>query len=123
MFGVGAKIDTLLGQGATFHGDASVEGSIVVDGRLEGDVSATDRVTIGTHGLVRGNITAPEVVIGGALHGNINAGERVELLATAQVFGDIRSPKLAMAEGARVSGKVGMEALPPTETVLAKLQS
>jgi len=115
MFGVGARIDTLLGQGAEFRGNITVEGSIVVDGRMEGNISATGRITLGTHGNVRGNLAAPEVVIGGKLHGNVTCGERAELLGSALVNGDIRAPRLAMAEGAQVTGKIGMEPLAPGE--------
>lgn len=110
MFGMGARIDTLLGQGAEFRGNISVEGSVVIDGRLDGNVSATEEITLGRHGSVRGNLSAPEVVVGGKVQGNINASERAELLPGAQVIGDIRAPRLVTADGAQVSGVVAMEA-------------
>jgi len=110
MFGMGARIDTLLGQGAEFRGNISVEGSVVIDGRLDGNVAATEEITVGRHGSVRGNLAAPEVVVGGKLMGNISATERAELLPGAQVNGDIRAPRLVTADGAQVSGVVSMEA-------------
>ncbi len=112
MFGIGARIDTLLGQGAEFRGNVTVEGSVVVDGRLEGNVNATEEITVGRHGNVNGNLSAPEVVVGGKVLGNISASERVELLPGAQVNGDIRAPRLVTADGAQVSGSVAMEAAP-----------
>jgi cytoskeletal protein CcmA (bactofilin family) len=118
MFGNGAKVDTLVGQGAEFKGNITVEGSIVIDGRVEGNVAASERVTLGTHGNVRGNLSAPEVVVGGKVQGNISCAERAELMASAQVLGDIRAPRMIMADGAQVSGKVGMEPAAPAENAI-----
>ena len=116
MFGFGGKIDTLLGQGAEFKGNISVEGGIVIDGKVEGNVSASERVTLGLHGHVRGNLSAPEVVIGGKLTGHVMASDRAELLATAHVDGDIKATRLVMADGSALTGKVGTaEALPGAE--------
>jgi cytoskeletal protein CcmA (bactofilin family) len=121
MFGIRAKIDTLLGQNAEIKGNVSVDGAVVIDGRLEGDVTATDRITIGTHGQVRGNLNAPEVVVGGTVFGDISAPERAELLAGAQVAGDIRSPRLSVADGARVSGRMDMATPAPAPDAAPEL--
>jgi cytoskeletal protein CcmA (bactofilin family) len=112
MFGLGSRIDTVLGQGAEFRGNISVEGGIVVDGKVEGNVSATERITVGAHGSVKGNLHAPEIVVGGKVQGQVTATSRAEMLATAQVDGDVRTPRLVMTEGALLSGKVGTEAAP-----------
>jgi cytoskeletal protein CcmA (bactofilin family) len=112
MFGMGSRIDTVLGQGSEFRGNISVEGGIVVDGKVEGNVSATERITLGAHGSVKGNLQAPEIVVGGKVQGQVTATGRAELLATAHVDGDVKTPRLVMTEGALFSGKVGMEAAP-----------
>jgi cytoskeletal protein CcmA (bactofilin family) len=109
MFGMGNRIDTVLGQGAEFRGNISVEGGIVVDGKVEGNINATERITVGAHGSVRGNLHAPEIVVGGRVQGQVTATGRAELLATAQLDGDLRTPKLVMMEGALLDGKVGVE--------------
>ena len=108
MFGFGGKIDTLLGQGAEFRGNISVEGGIVIDGKVEGNIGASERITVGLHGSVRGNLSAPEVVVSGKVSGNVLASDRAELLSTAHVDGDIKATRLVMADGASLSGKVGM---------------
>jgi cytoskeletal protein CcmA (bactofilin family) len=110
MFGLGSRIDTLVGQGCEFKGQVTVDGGIVVDGRVEGNITATERITVGVHGQVRGNLTAPEVVVGGRVQGLISASGRAELLAGAHIDGDIRAARLTMADGAVLTGKVGMEA-------------
>lgn len=108
MFGMGGKVDTILGAGAEAHGPISVDGSIVVDGKVDGNITATERITLGVHAAVRGTLTAPLVVVGGKLHGHVVAGERAEILATAHVDGDIRAPRLHVHDGATLSGKLSM---------------
>jgi cytoskeletal protein CcmA (bactofilin family) len=61
----GSKVDSILGAGAELKGNLQVEGSCVVDGRIEGNVTASERITLGAHAQVRGNLSAPEVVVGG----------------------------------------------------------
>ena len=108
MFGMGGKVDTLIGQGAELRGPIVVDGSIVVDGKVDGNINASERITLGIHAAVRGTLTAPEVIVGGKLHGHVHAGHRAEILATAHIDGDIRAPRLNMHDGAALSGKVGM---------------
>jgi cytoskeletal protein CcmA (bactofilin family) len=108
MFGMGGKVDTLIGQGAELRGPISVDGAIVVDGKVEGSISATERITLGVHAAVRGTLQAPLVVVGGKLHGTVHASERAEILATAHIDGDIRAARLLVEDGATISGKLGM---------------
>ena len=103
MFGLsGGRVDTFLGPGAEFRGN------IVVEGRVDGHITAGGRITLGAGGAVKGNLTAPDIIIGGKVHGHVIAVGRAQLLATAHVDGDIKSPRLNVAEGATFSGKVGM---------------
>lgn len=121
MFGVkGGRVDTLLGAGAEFKGHIHVEGGIVVDGKVDGNITATERISLGKHGAVRGNLNAPQISIAGKVHGHVVGSARVQLLPGAHVDGDIKAPRLNVADGATFSGKVGMaasvQALPDTES-------
>ena len=111
MFGFrGNRVDTLLGAGAEFKGNIGVEGSIVIDGKVDGHVTASERITLGAHAAVRGNLSAPHITIGGKVHGHVVASTRAQLLAGAHVDGDIKAPVLNVADGATFSGKIGMAA-------------
>lgn len=113
MFGLGGKVDTLIGQGAELRGPISVDGSIVVDGKVDGNISATECITLGVHAAVRGTLQAPEIVVGGTLQGVVVASLRAEILGTAHIDGDVRTPRLKLHDGATLSGKVGMSAPDP----------
>jgi cytoskeletal protein CcmA (bactofilin family) len=47
--------------------------------------------------------------VAGQVSGTIVARDRVELQATAVVAGDIHTPRIAIVEGAKVSGEVKMD--------------
>lgn len=106
-----AKTDsrTVIGVGARFVGNLSAEEEVVIAGRLEGKVEASRRVEVAAQGEVDGDIEALSVYIAGRLQGQIRAGERAELAATAVVEGGIESPKIVIAEGAQLTGSVGMK--------------
>ena len=109
MFGLGGgRVDTLLGAGAEFRGNINVEGSIIIDGKVDGNVNASGRITLGMHAAVRGNLNAPTIIIGGKVHGHVVATAQARLLPGAHVDGDIKAPKLVVDLGATFSGKVGM---------------
>jgi cytoskeletal protein CcmA (bactofilin family) len=100
---------TIIGVGARFVGNLSAEEEVVIAGRLEGKVEASRRVEVAAQGEVDGDIEALSVYIAGRLQGQIRAGERAELAATAVVEGGIESPKIVIAEGAQLTGSVGMK--------------
>ena len=60
--------------------------------------------------MVEGDLHTKECVIGGQVKGTIHASERVELQATAVIDGDIMTQRIAILEGARVTGEVRMDA-------------
>jgi cytoskeletal protein CcmA (bactofilin family) len=88
------------------RGDLATEGTIRIDGRLEGSITRSDIVVIGSKASVIGNIVAREVVVGGTVEGNITAESRVELDSAAVVVGDIFAGSILTHEGAQIRGKV-----------------
>ena len=108
MFGMGGKIETVIGEGAQVKGHLVVSGAVYVNGHVKGDVQSDSIVTLGEKGEVEGNLIAPYVVVGGKLRGHVEASMKCELLSTAMVGGDIRAPKLAVAEGAMFEGNCEM---------------
>ena len=59
---------------------------------------------------IEGDLHTQEAVIAGTVTGGIHASDRVELQATAVVAGDIHTTRIAIIEGAKVSGEVKMDA-------------
>lgn len=86
-----------------FQGTLSVQGSLRVDGTLEGSVDNARHVIVGTDGKVLGDVTAQIVVCGGVIEGNVCA-DMLEVLAPAFIKGDIRAKKMIVEEGGRIEG-------------------
>ena len=92
----------------TVSGDIHTEGTVRVDGRLEGVRHRADTLIVGAGGTVIGDIEAREVVIGGELNGSLTISERVEVQATATVNGDIRAAAVQLHEGGKVHGHISI---------------
>lgn len=88
------------------RGDLATDGTIRVDGRLEGNIIRSDVVVIGANASVVGDILAREVIVAGSVEGNITAESRVELDNAAIVIGDIIAGSILTHEGAQIRGKV-----------------
>lgn len=86
-----------------FQGTLSVQGSLRVDGTLEGSVDNARHVIVGTDGKILGDVTAQIVVCGGVIEGNVCA-DMLEVLAPAFIKGDIRAKKMMVEEGGRIEG-------------------
>ena len=87
-----------------FQGTLSVQGSLRVDGTLEGSVDNARHVIVGKDGKVIGDVSAQVVVCGGSIEGNVCA-EMLEVLAPAFIKGDIRAKKMIVEEGGRINGQ------------------
>jgi cytoskeletal protein CcmA (bactofilin family) len=95
----------------TIFGDIETDGTVRIEGRLQGSVRRADAIILGNGAVVQGNVSAREVIVGGAVEGNINAAERVELQPTAVVTGDIEAGAILIKEGGAVRGRLCIRAL------------
>jgi len=103
---------TLVGPSARFVGEITGDEDVSIQGRVEGNIDVTRRVTVAPSGEVEGDVHARSIVVGGRVRGHIRADERAELLASAAVQGDVLAPKVIVAEGAQLQGSVAMSAAP-----------
>jgi cytoskeletal protein CcmA (bactofilin family) len=99
---------TLLAKGVVLKGEIHVEGTVRIDGRLDGEILTKGHVIIGEDGLVQGVITAGTVVSSGRIKAKVTANERVQLLKTATLIGEVLTPILIMEEGAKFQGATDM---------------
>lgn len=88
------------------QGSVSTEGTLRIDGRLEGDVLRAAVVVLGKGAVIRGNVSAGELVVGGTIEGAVTAQSRVELESTAVVTGDVRAHAILVHEGATLNGRM-----------------
>jgi len=91
------------------RGEISTQGTIRIDGRLEGRTHRAGVVIIGSKGVVVGDLEAREVIIGGILEGNVIVEGRIEILASASLRGDITAAAMLLHEGATIHGHVQVD--------------
>jgi cytoskeletal protein CcmA (bactofilin family) len=101
---------SIIGPGMNIVGDLVTDGTVRVEGRIEGTVRAGKAVVIGKGGEVVGDVLTQDAVIGGTVRGTVVAESRLELQATSDIEGQIRarSAHLVLEEGARFNGQIQM---------------
>ena len=100
----------VLGPTLRFKGELSAEEDFILQGRIEGSINHTQSVTIGTEGVVLGNIHARMVTVDGSVEGDLHGSEAVVISATARVTGNIFAPRVGIIDGALFNGRVEMGA-------------
>ncbi len=103
-----AEITAFLGKGTEFKGVLSFDGTIRVDGRVEGEVISKDTLIAGDEAHLQGEITVGTIISSGKIVGNVNASQKVHILAPGVIEGNIRTPKLIIEEGVTFDGKCEM---------------
>jgi cytoskeletal protein CcmA (bactofilin family) len=98
--------NSIIGENSVFEGRFYVSGSILIEGKFDGEIKTEDHLTVGPTGKVKTDIYARRVTIGGTLIGNITATEEVDLLANGKVLGNIVTPKLNVEDGVLIQGMV-----------------
>ena len=87
-------------------GDISTDGTVRVDGRVEGSLHRTNTMIIGAGAIVIGSVEAREIIVGGEITGDLVVSGRVEVQKTGTVRGDIRAAAVMLEEGGTVQGHV-----------------
>jgi cytoskeletal protein CcmA (bactofilin family) len=106
---------SLVGAGTTIEGKVKTDGSMRIDGKVVGDVTAKANVTIGGTGVVEGTISAVNIALAGRVQGTLVATEKLVLENKSVMHGDIRATKLVVDEGAVFDGQCAMSS-PPSGT-------
>lgn len=101
---------SIIGPGMHIVGDIVTDGTVRVEGRVEGTIRAGKTVLVGKEGEVQGEIFTQDAVIGGTVRGSVIAESRLELQATCNIQGQIqaRAQHLQLEEGARFNGQIQM---------------
>ena len=104
------RIDSLIGSGTVVEGNISFTGGLRVDGRVRGNVAATDdqpsTLVLSEKAQIEGEIRVSHAVINGTVIGTVHGGEYVELQPKSNVTGDVHYKTLEIQLGAVVQGRL-----------------
>jgi cytoskeletal protein CcmA (bactofilin family) len=101
---------TFLAKGVDFKGIVNSEGTVRIDGHLEGEVHTTGTFIVGEHAVIKGIVSAGTVMTSGRINGTVTASDKVQILKPAVFIGDIRTPAISIEEGAHFHGMCDMGA-------------
>ena len=100
---------SVLGPSLRFKGELAADEDLLLQGQVEGSIEHSQSLTIGTDGGVKGNIRARIVIVDGAVEGDIHGLESVTVRETARIRGNIFAPRVALADGAKFTGRIDMD--------------
>jgi cytoskeletal protein CcmA (bactofilin family) len=100
---------SVLGPTLRFRGELSAQEDLIVQGSVEGSITHTQSLTIGTDGSMKGDIRARVIVVDGKVEGDLYATESVNIRATAKVKGNVFAPRVGISEGAFFQGQIDMQ--------------
>ena len=102
------EVQAHLGRGSRIEGTLTFQGSVRIDGQVEGKIEAKDTVIVGDSASVVAQVIAATIVIKGNVTGDLTASKRVELRSPARVLGNIVTPSLVIQDGVVFEGHCSM---------------
>jgi len=102
------NVDTVIGLNVNLKGNLKNQGSIQVNGSVEGEVRSDDNVNVGETAVIKGPVSAKVVEVSGMIKGIVEASEKLEINPTGRVIGDINVKTLIIKQGAIFVGKSTM---------------
>lgn len=86
-------------------GSLSFSQELLMEGRIEGDVTSSAPFIIGEQGFIKGTVKTRSVIVHGHVEGDITVQERCEVKASATVVGNITAATFSIEEGATFCGR------------------
>ncbi|MBC8255949.1 MAG: polymer-forming cytoskeletal protein [Candidatus Marinimicrobia bacterium] len=103
-----SKTSSILGPELEIHGDVKVSGSLLIYGKVFGNIQSNGAVRTANGSVVNGNISAKEAAIGGKVDGDLNVEKKVTLGDTSFLSGNLKAAILTIEEGAKFDGVCSM---------------
>ncbi len=104
------SLGAFLGNGSRVMGQLAFSGPVEIDGQVEGEIAAQDKLTIGESAMIKGTVHGGEILVKGTVQGDIIASKRLTLKKPARIIGNITAPSLTIEEGVSFDGKCSMNA-------------
>jgi len=111
------SVVSIIGPGMRVVGNCETEGTLRIEGFVDGTVRAGKAIVVGKDGEIHGDIITQDAIVGGTVKGTIVAESRLELQATCVIEGEIRARRIKLDEGGQIRGTVQVgEVKTPAQT-------
>jgi cytoskeletal protein CcmA (bactofilin family) len=102
------EIIAFVGKGVGFKGAITYEGTVRIDGRVDGEIETNGTLIVGEEAVITARVSAGTVVSKGKITGDVVAKERVKLMAPAMLSGSVKAPVFSIEEGVTFDGTCEM---------------
>ncbi len=102
------EIESLISSGVVFKGELTSQGSIRVDGSLEGGIHIKGSLLLGEKGTIKGDVQAANMILAGQVEGTVTVTERLDITNTGVMLGDISARIITIEEGGMIQGNTQM---------------
>jgi cytoskeletal protein CcmA (bactofilin family) len=102
------ELTAFIDEASEIDGKFTFSGTVMINGRLRGEIHSNDTLIVGEKGVINASIRAGVVLVSGEVVGNVIGVERVELRGSARVSGDIEAPIVVVDEGVMFDGHCRM---------------
>lgn len=106
--GAWQEVRVSLGPDAEVTGKLSFETATRIEGKLRGEIHASDLLVVGTEAVVHATVQAVKLVVLGEVRGQVQGASRVEICTGGRLFGDVETKSLIIQEGATFEGRARM---------------
>lgn len=96
----------VVGREICLSGEIKTCEKLVVEGKVEADLSDSQSLEISEPGLFRGNATVEDCEVSGTFEGELTVTGTLTVTPTGRVSGKIRYADLDVARGGRISGDI-----------------
>ena len=110
-------MSSILGPELEINGDVKVTGSLLIYGKVNGNIESRATVRTAKGSLINGNIIARDASISGEVSGDVIVKSKVTLGETSLLNGNLKAAILTIEEGAKFEGICNMT----KETATAKV--
>jgi cytoskeletal protein CcmA (bactofilin family) len=103
---------TVVGSQTRIRGTLKGEGSVIVRGEVEGEITIGGGLTITSTGRVDADVEAETVDLAGEARGTVRATSRVNLSPTGVFEGEVATPILEVQPGSVLQGRARVAGVP-----------
>jgi cytoskeletal protein CcmA (bactofilin family) len=98
----------ILGPRDRLHGRLEIQGDLLIEGNVEGELKASGDISIEPTASIQGSVEGANVRVRGQVYGNVTARRGLIIGGTGRLNGEVRVTRLTIEDGATLNGTVTM---------------
>jgi cytoskeletal protein CcmA (bactofilin family) len=98
------NIESLIGEGVVIKGNINAQGSMRIDGYIEGKLEIKGDLVVGEKGQIKGELTSENLMLSGKIEGSVISRQRCLINEKGVIQGDVSCSILSVEEGGTLQG-------------------